>query len=300
MDIQDILKQLEVNEGTFPREAVAQAIAQREAMTPELLRILEDAYRDIEHLSETGYMAHIYAMYLLAQFREPRAYPLLIQFFSTPGEITLDVTGDVVTEDLGRILASVCNGDIGLTTALVENETANDYVRDAALRSLVSVVACGEQTREGVLAYYQSLFRGRLPREFSILWNGLVWSSTHLCPEELYEDIQQAYEDGLVETGVIRLEDVEKTLERGKERVLDELSNNQRYRLITDTISEMEGWACFGSADRLPSPSRTAASVGQPRAVAPGRQVLPQPSQQKPKDKRKRKMAKASRRKNRR
>ena len=43
MDIQDILKQLEVNEGTFPREAVLQAIEQREAMTPELLRILEDA-----------------------------------------------------------------------------------------------------------------------------------------------------------------------------------------------------------------------------------------------------------------
>jgi hypothetical protein len=132
------------------------------------------------------------------------------------------------------------------------------------------------------------------------LWNGLVWSSTHLCPEELYEDIQQAYEDGLVETGVIRLEDVEKTLERGKERVLDELSNNQRYRLITDTIKEMEWWACFRSADRLPSPSRTATSVRQPRPFAPVRQALPQQSKQKPKDKRKRKLAKASRRKNRR
>jgi hypothetical protein len=30
MDIQDILKQLEVNDGTFPREAVVQAIEQRE------------------------------------------------------------------------------------------------------------------------------------------------------------------------------------------------------------------------------------------------------------------------------
>lgn len=300
MDIQDILKQLEVNEGSFPQEAVAQAIEQREAITPELLRILEYAHHNIEHLSETGYMAHIYALYLLAQFRESRAYPLIVQFFSTPGEITLDMTGDVVTEDLGRILASVAHGDIGLITSLVENEQGNEYVRDAALRSLVTVVACGEQTREDVLAYYQSLFQGGLPREFSILWNGLVWSSTHLCPEELYQDIKQAYEDGLVETGVIRLEDVEETLERGKQRVLDELSNNQRYRLITDTISEMEGWACFRSADRLPSPSHTATSVRQPHTFAPVRQTLPQQSKQKPKDKRKRKLAKASRRKNRR
>ena len=87
MDVQDILKQLEVNEGTFPREAVVQAIEQREVITPELLRILEDARDNIEHLSETGYMAHIYAMYLLAEFREPRAYPLIVQFFSAiPGD----------------------------------------------------------------------------------------------------------------------------------------------------------------------------------------------------------------------
>jgi len=52
MDLQNILKQLEVNEGTFPREAVAQAIEQREAMTPELLRVLEDAYDNIEEIAE--------------------------------------------------------------------------------------------------------------------------------------------------------------------------------------------------------------------------------------------------------
>ena len=46
-------------------------------------------------------MAHIYAMYLLAQFREPRAYPLIVEFFSIPGDIALDTTGDVATEDLG-------------------------------------------------------------------------------------------------------------------------------------------------------------------------------------------------------
>lgn len=40
MDVQGILKQLEMNAGTFPREAVAQAIEPREAITPELLRIL--------------------------------------------------------------------------------------------------------------------------------------------------------------------------------------------------------------------------------------------------------------------
>src|SRR4030095_5031089 len=85
MDVQEILPQLATNTGTFPREAVAQAIAQRETITPELLRVLVEAQHNIDHLIESEYMTHIYAMYLLAQFREPRAYPLIVEFFSIPG-----------------------------------------------------------------------------------------------------------------------------------------------------------------------------------------------------------------------
>ena len=66
------------------------------------------------------------------------------------------------------------------------------------------------------MAYYQSFFRGRLPRAYSVLWDLLVHSSTDLYPDELYEDIKQAYEDELIETFFIRLEDVEETLQRGE------------------------------------------------------------------------------------
>lgn len=292
MDVQDILKQLEVNEGTFPREAVLQAVEQREAITPELLRILDEASHDIEDIAEnSAYFAHIYAMYLLAEFREVRAYPLLTRFFSVPGEIALDATGDIAPGDLNRLLASVSGGDRRLMMELAENESANEYVRDAALRGLVCLVSSGELAREEVIDYYRTFLREHLPREFSILWNCLAWSSVDLYPEEFYDDLKQAYEEGLIEDGVVRLEDLDDALQRGKEEVLGELSNNRRYSLITDTISELEWWACFRSEDRLPSPSRTVASGMQPSL---------QGLKQKQKDKRKRKLVKASRRKNRR
>lgn len=52
-------------------------IAQRKAITPELLRILEeDAANLVEIATKVNYMADVYARYLLAQFRETRAYPL--------------------------------------------------------------------------------------------------------------------------------------------------------------------------------------------------------------------------------
>jgi hypothetical protein len=233
-------------------------------------------------------MAHIYAMYLLAQFREPRAYPLIVEFFSIPGDIVLDTTGDVATEDLGRILASVSCGDIRLMTALIENEHANEYVRVAALRGLVTLVACGEQSRDDIVAYLQRLFQGGIARDVSFVWNGLVSASNALYPEELYDDIKRAYDDELIETFFIRLEDIDATLQRGKDRVLDELHHHQRYSLITDTITEMEWWACF-------HPEGHAVPHANPFAPPSVKQA-----QHKAKDKRKRKLAKAARRRNRR
>ena len=129
------------------------------------------------------------------------------------------------------------------------------------------------------------------------MWDGLVDASTELYPEEVYEDIKQAYREELADPFSMPLEDIEEVLARGKDDVLDALSKDQRHRLIDDVISEIEWWACFQPEERL---SPHLASVGQPRRITPGVESAPKKSKQKQKDKRKRKLAKASRRKNRR
>lgn len=119
--------------GTFPRLALEAALAQRAAIVDDLLQI---AGLTREH-AEAGRkdpqaMAHIYALFLRAQFREPRAYPVIGDFFSLPSELVFDLTGDVVTEDLPRILASVCRGNLRGIMPLVEQSSINAYVWNAA------------------------------------------------------------------------------------------------------------------------------------------------------------------------
>jgi hypothetical protein len=246
MKIQEIVRELEFNRGFFPRKAVLEAIAKCEQITPELLSILEYARRNIHRLCGTeAYMAHIYALYLLAQFREKAAYPLIVGFFSIPGEITLDVTGDVVTEDLGRILASVSHGDMSLMEKLIENESANEYVRGAALKGMLTLVACGVHSREEVLSYCLSLFRAKIAREPSHVWDCLVSYSTDLYPGEVIEDIKVAFEEGLVDESYIDLDWVKERLALGKAKVLENLRARRGCTFIEDTIYEMEMWACF-------------------------------------------------------
>ena len=255
MNIQEILKELEFNRGVFPRQAVEEAIANQERIIPELLSIIEDATLNVQELvHRERYMAHIYAMYLLAQFREARAYPLIADFFSIPGEITMDLAGGVVTEDLSRILASVSHGDTSLMEQLVENEEANEYVRNAALNGMLTLVAREQMSREEMVSYCQSLFRGKLERKHSHIWDGLVSCCTDLYPEEVLEDIEQAFEDGLVDEMFIGLDEVRENLARDKKWVLEDLRNNRRRTFIKDTVEEMEWWACFRSSKprRLP------------------------------------------------
>jgi hypothetical protein len=243
MDLNEILSHLERNEGYFPRAAVQEAIDHRVEIAPALLGILEDVARDPEPFaSDGGRFIHIYAMYLLAQFRETRAYPLLVQIFSAPGEMPFDLAGDLVTQDLGRILASVSDGDMGGMTSLVENEQANEYVRSAAMDGLVTLVVCGQRTREEVMAYFSSLFH-KLDRRPGQAWNGLVSACADLCPEEVVEEIRQAYEDGLVAPGYIGWKDIERALALGKEAAIESLKDHRQ--MITDVGEEVGWWACF-------------------------------------------------------
>ena len=138
MELTEIIAELENYTGKFPRQALEGAIEEQEAITPLLLATLEKWKDNLGELLELpDYYLHIYALFLLAQFKETQAYPLIIEFFSAPGDISLDVTGDVVTEDLGRILANVSDGNIEPLKQLIENPQVNEYVRSAAVSSLI-------------------------------------------------------------------------------------------------------------------------------------------------------------------
>jgi hypothetical protein len=246
-----LLKPLEYHTGPFPRQALEATIANRDEVIPELLKILEYTANHVNKvLDEPNYMAHLYALYLLAQFREERAYPLLIKLFSTPDEdaILYSLVGDVITEDLPRMLASVCGDDIDPIKALAENEKVDEFVRSAALRSLLVLVAQGIRSREEILVYFQSLFRGKLTRSDNYIWSSLVVESTDLYPDLVYEDIKQAFEDDLIDLMVIDLKWVDEAMAKGKEAVIEALKADPRQDFIKDTIAEMQWWDAFQTA----------------------------------------------------
>jgi hypothetical protein len=161
METAEIIHEFENASGKFARAAVEAAVARQEEITPELLRVLEQTAERAEQIDD-GYMAHLYAMFLLAQFRETCAYPIVVRLASLPGELTDGVLGGFITQSLGQVMASVCGDELKPIQSLIENEDTNQWVRGAALSSLVTLVGAGQRSRAEIVSYFADLFRGKL------------------------------------------------------------------------------------------------------------------------------------------
>lgn len=259
MNCEEIIKRIEFNnDGKFYLDELEEIIANKDDYIPHLINIIKNCSENIEKIPE-GYFAHIYSLYLLAQFQEIKALEYVIKFFSYPGEKSLDETGDVVTEDLHRIFGSICKQNIEPIQKIIEDKKINEYVRGAAVKSLGVLVANKVKPREEIARYLHELFESKLERESSSVWNSLLEVSLDIYVDDiLYEDIQKADKNGLFYSFIIdRLKYLKEYRKAGEEKMLDRLYESEHYSFITDTISGLVHWACFKNTKHLKIKTKT-------------------------------------------
>jgi len=133
MSAEAVLRTLAEDQPDALADALASADAHRETLVDPLLEALERGLADPLGASPEEASLFSYALYVLAKWREPRAYPYVIRWLSLAEEEPFDIAGDVVTQDGGRILAAVCDGHLEPITALIVNQQADEWVRSAGV-----------------------------------------------------------------------------------------------------------------------------------------------------------------------
>jgi hypothetical protein len=277
MEISEILSELERNRGHFPGKAVEEAVRRKDEIAPFLLEAVEKAIararaEDIDH----AVLLHVYALYLLAQFRDTRAYPLAVELCRLPGEKADMLLGETIADGIDRILASVCGGDIAPIQSIVEDPAADEYARGSALHALSILVYQDALSSADVIAYLTELFRGKLERTHSHVWGALIADTMDLGVKSLESDIQAAFEEGLPDTGFITPRDVSKAFKKSEEAILAQ-SKKECRGLIDDAVEEMAWWHCFGGEEDEDGGDEEDLEVEAPLRVV-GPEVKPGPS----------------------
>ncbi len=153
------------------------------------------------------YIRHIVSIFLLAHLRSQDAYVPIIHLLSNHDKKMMQLTGEVVSESLGRILASVYDGDIQPIKDIIENERLDPWVRAGALDSLMVLWKEDELSRNEVISYLAELLGGRLERRASYVWDAVALIAHDIHPLGLETLLKQAISDKLIEP-IVMDEDV--------------------------------------------------------------------------------------------
>ena len=264
-DIQALLARFDYTDGVYLRDEMDIAVAQREAITPHLLALLDDLADNPLRYTLEGRNGHVYAVSLLSHFRETAAHRAIIRAFTVPREQLEELWGDMITETLPTLLHRTCGGSLDRIRALVVDREVDPFVRGAAIEALTFAVAEGVADRDETVAFVQGLFTGEEAEADSFFWSNLVATLCDLHPGDSMELIRRAYADNLVQQDYIAPEDVERSLAMDRAEAMDALRERTRRRMPADLHRYISWFAEFQpKEDRPPaSTDREAARARQ-------------------------------------
>jgi hypothetical protein len=252
MSPSEVLEELSEDGPEPPRDALESADGHRQALVEPLLHAIERGLANPSDASEEEALLFSYALYLLARWREPRAYPSVVRWLSLPGEAPFEIAGDIVTQDGARILAAVCDGNLEPIKALALNRSANEFGRGAGITALTLLAAWAETPREPIVAYLQSLAEEGLEREPSQAWNSLASGSADIEALEVFPALRRAYGDHLVEPEFMDPRELDEVEEAPRGRMIEE--TRERHAPIDDVVQATSWWSSFEAASRPAGP----------------------------------------------
>lgn len=251
MSPEEVLIELGKDRTTHPLEALESADAHRAVLVQPLLHLLERGVTDPDSASEADAQVFCYALYLMAKWRETRAYQLVIRWLSLPDAVSTRLSGDVLTQDGARILAAVCDGDLEPIKRLVLNRAADEFSRGVAVAALALLAVWAEVPRDTIVDYFTWLAREGLEREPSYVWSALATESADIEALAVFPELHRAYDDELIDPQTVGRSELDDVAASPRGNVVERMKD--RYPPIDDVAKATSWWARFG---KLASPRR--------------------------------------------
>ncbi|CAN1575984.1 Protein of unknown function DUF1186 [Paracoccaceae bacterium] len=240
----EIMAALEGN-GSLPREALEAAGQSRDAMVPVFVdyigKLQSAGIDDLE-----GMDAFVFIFFLLAEWRETRAYRPLATLLRRDPEFLDVLLGDSITEASARVMAGVFDGDLQPLFDILLDDDADGFLRGEMFDTLAIVALENPDLRPGITQFLIDFFdlTGTVTGE-EVWW---AWAEciAALGLANMDTAVRAVFDSGLITPDHSRIEDfterLKATVDTGRPDWFTGISSNT---LITDTIAELEPWYCF-------------------------------------------------------
>lgn len=227
----ELIKAFYVDNG-FQAGLIKEIRADKEKYVPVLLNILEYCIIELDFLDcDYEFIAHFYAMYLLAEFREQKALPIIVTLLQQDEEIIEELMGSFTSEDLSAVMASTCGGDLNKLYDIAMLTHINEYAGSAAVTAMYILYKEGIATREQVIEKYKTLFEELTPDHSNHTRNALINFSKYLYPTEVKE--------------LIVKRQLSNVLNLTLEECLAQIPSGP-ISFVNSTEKEFGCWDCFG------------------------------------------------------
>ncbi|MGE3916856.1 MAG: DUF1186 domain-containing protein [Hyphomicrobiaceae bacterium] len=240
--------------GKSPAEPLRALLSHRDELVEQMLQTIALSPAEISRRFDEApdgrhiYFLHSFAVYLLAHWREPRAFQILLRYLSEAGDLAHEHLQETITEDLHAILARLYDGSgPEPLLELIRDHEADPYVRDACLKCLHALSRMGKLPREDVVRIYAELGEHLRHSGNQELADMLVLTLAELQEPALRPVIDRWFEEDLVELQSLNREDIDRTFADPDDTI--EASLILRERMEEGLVEYLSGWAWFKASD---------------------------------------------------
>ncbi|QDV85116.1 preprotein translocase subunit SecA [Stieleria magnilauensis] len=248
----------------LPKPLLRELQSRGESVVPGLIEILraetENASKGIT--IETN--GACFAFSLLSAIGDARALPAVIDAISLPQEAIHSLLGDLIHDDLQRLIVKLIGTDFNQIGQLIENQDLYEYVRWSLACTYFLLFRRGRLSREEGAERLERHLNRLIEFPCDELNAGLCMELANFGMPASLETIRRAYASGMVSEGIVSQEEVEETLNGFDENSIR--GSDEMPPLEFDVAEELSGWACFQPTNR-PNNSVPQPSVTKPQAV---------------------------------
>ena len=246
MTPEQILSDFSNREEGFPREAMVAAGANRDAMIPIFLNLIDRLRSDEpEAFTDADVSACICIYFLLGEWRDPRAYRPLTTLLRQDPEFVDFLLGDAVTEATARVIAGVCDGDLTPIFSTIEDQDADEFVRSQMIDALVMIARQRQELLPEVVTFLES-FPSAENDKSEIVYGSWAFAVADLGLANLEQQVREAFERKWISPEEASFDFFQKQLRMALEGGESPWYQNSRNtRPIKSAIDEMSDWYCF-------------------------------------------------------